>query len=131
MPVWFPPRSMGTRSGISWLSALLTRSREVIVSFFGIVGCLVWTSAPHGGSLEQRLPVNQSQETAARTSWSDGVVEKWSGGARNGRDPWCADAARSVENDLPSQPTPGVGAWRGYGGGMEGLPCGLCNPLIY
>ena len=34
MPVWFPPKSMGTRSGSSWLIALRTRSREVICMFF-------------------------------------------------------------------------------------------------
>ena len=37
MPVWFPPRSMGTRSGTSWLIAFKRRSREVICSRRG--GC--------------------------------------------------------------------------------------------
>src|ERR1039458_768580 len=77
MPVWFPPRSMGTRSGISWLSALLTRSREVMVSFFGIDRCLVSGSGLHDGSLDRRRQVNQSQEAASPNHRRDGVVEWW------------------------------------------------------
>ena len=51
---------MGTRSGISWLSALLTRSREVMVSFFGIGAVvLVQALAPHSASLMRTREINQ------------------------------------------------------------------------
>src|ERR1035438_9051298 len=46
---------MGTRSGISWLSALVTRSREVMVSFFGIGRYLVWGSGLHNGIASLQL----------------------------------------------------------------------------